>query len=208
MSCHRDTPPDVLAGIHKRRWRLFVVANGLLLAGFVVGHRHFWGPRPVVPWKSMFFAAVFLWFIVSIPACILYLLGRPLVLTFDLAHVSLASRRQWAALKRRLPLSDDEFYESFYLGSEISKEVLIRLRRSLNSAYPRINRVVPTDIIPLLDEEIDFDDVIDVIEGDFGIKFGPSDPEKFDGTFDSLAHLLQARLKEKPLRGDFAELFP
>jgi hypothetical protein len=89
----------------------------------------------------------------------------------------------------RVKLSDEDFYARFYTESAISKETILRFRRVLHRRIdPDIDRLVPTDYIPLLWAWLDFADLFYILGREFGVTLG--DEGTFNGTLDSLIRLV------------------
>ncbi len=107
---------------------------------------------------------------------------------------SAESRAFCRQLAERPVLSDDEFYARFYEGSGIPREIPSRLRRSLLPIHPLLERVIPSDYLCLLDDELDFAGVLYFVEREFSIHFTKADFEDIDGTLDNLVHLVHVRI--------------
>jgi hypothetical protein len=57
-----------------------------------------------------------------------------------------------------------------------------------------IERALPSDRPYLLDDELDFADVLYLIEREFEINFTRADHQRIDGTLDQLIRLVHMRL--------------
>ena len=103
------------------------------------------------------------------------------------------SRAFCRELRQRPTLDDEDFYRQFYENSGIPKEVLVRLRRRISHIDALIDRIIPSDPIYLLDDELDFADIMWLAEKEFGIRFSETDYKQIDGTFGNLIRLVQMK---------------
>jgi hypothetical protein len=171
-------------------YRLFMAGESLLLMMTVWGCVAF-GRFEI--W-AVVFGVLCVWHVVAIPICFLYLIGKPVVMTLVPLISSAESRAFRRQLRERPALSDDEFYARFYEGSGIPSELSGRLRHTLTDLDPLIERIFPSEFIYLLDDDIDFADVLYLVEKEFGVRFDRTDHDSLDGTFDNLVRLVQMRL--------------
>jgi hypothetical protein len=58
------------------------------------------------------------------------------------------------------------------------------------------DRLVPTDFLPSLDDELDYGDVLDCVGEEFGVTFREVDYAAVDGTLDNLIWLIHGRVSE------------
>jgi hypothetical protein len=182
--------PD--AAVVKRRWRIFLAVEVVLVICFVA--------LSMFPGKSGFTPILggllgpLLAF--SLPVAFLYLIGKPPVMTLDPDCTSAETRAMTKDVRRRAPLSDDEFYSQFYEASAIQKDTIARIRLRLRKNIDRIaERLVPTDYLPLIWEWLDFADLFYVLDREFGVNLG--DEGTFNGTLDSLIRLVDERIQNE-----------
>jgi hypothetical protein len=135
-----------------------------------------------------------LWHVVALPICFMYLIGKPIIMTLSPLIASAESRAFRKQLRERPTLADEEFYSRYYEGSNIPRDIPARLRRSLGVIDPLIDRVTPFDFLYLLDDELDFNDVICLTEREFGVRFTKMENESIDGTLDNLIRLIHMRI--------------
>jgi hypothetical protein len=145
------------------------------------------------PLWSVLFAILTMVLVVDLPICVLILIGRPPVITLSPLIPSAEERANWKRLKQRQLLDDDAFYERFYAGTGISKEIPIRLRRSYAVGL-LMDRVWPEDKAVEFDWEVDFGDVLAAAENDFGVRFTNDEAGQIDGSFDSVVRLVAKKL--------------
>jgi hypothetical protein len=107
---------------------------------------------------------------------------------------SAESRRFRRQLNERPALSDEEFYARYYEGSGVLRDIPDRLRRSLLDLDPLLDRAIPSDFLYLLDDELDFANVLYLIEREFSLRFTEADNRGLDGTLDNLIRLVQSRI--------------
>jgi hypothetical protein len=91
-------------------------------------------------------------------------------------------------------LTDGEFYGRFYAGSGVPREVVARVRGSLEGFEWLADRLVPSDYLPWLDDDLDLADVLYRLGREFGVRFTKVDYPALDGTVDNLIRLIHARL--------------
>lgn len=108
--------------------------------------------------------------------------------------------------KQRPSLTDDAFYQTFYAGTEIPKEIPIRLR----SLYQKmlgydLSTLRPEDNQAMIYDDVDFADFIYRVEHEFNVNIpitgGWPIRGQFgiiDGTFDSVVRYLHSALASPP----------
>ncbi len=100
-------------------------------------------------------------------------------------------------LKKRQPLTFDEFYRRFYQASEIDEQIvrrMLELHLEVFDVKPTLMR--PEDNLSRI-FEFPFDvELIERIEEEFGFTFGSDDLATLDGSFDSLTRYVDARLRQ------------
>jgi hypothetical protein len=178
----------------RRRWRFFLVADGIaflcfvLLSSLVLYWRIDW------EWFPYVFAIGCLWFVNTLPICFLYLIGRPPVMSLSPLISSWQSRAFARLLRDRPALSDDEFHATYFDGSNAPREIPTRLRTCLLALDARIDRIIPSDSLALLHDELDFADVLRIVTREFQIGFTSVDYSQMDGTFGNLVDLVCVRI--------------
>jgi hypothetical protein len=116
------------------------------------------------------------------------------------------SERAYAEeLYRRPKLSDDDFYDRFYAGSDVPKEIPRRLRALYEEIVgDDLSGLQPQDNHAAIYDGLDFADVLYRVEREFKLKIphenvvkapltykGKSSPEgEIDGSFDSVVRYL------------------
>jgi len=141
-------------------------------------------------WLAVIVIVLLAWQL-ALPACFLYLIGKPLV-----TSESPKFRRRL----RKLPvLSEDEFYDQYYRRTEIPKDTVVRLRRCLISEFhPLVERAVPSDCLALIEDEVDFADALHMVGRELNIRFIRADYKNIDGTFDNLIRETHRRVSRFP----------
>ncbi len=173
----------------ERRNRLYLQLEVFLLAATVAGCAGLtvWH----VFWLAVIVIVLLAWQLIAFPACFLYLIGKPLV-----TSESPKFRRR---LREQPALSDDEFYDQFYRGSDVPKDTVVRLRRCLIEEFdPLVERAIPSDCLALLNDEIDFADVLWTVGRRLNIRFVPADYQNIDGSFDNLIRETHRRMSRFP----------
>jgi hypothetical protein len=155
-----------------------------------VGRIELFGGGPV---QTALFIILVVVLVVDLPICFLILIGKPPIMTLSPLIPSAEERTNWKRLKEREVLDDDAFYERFYRGSGIPKEIPLRLRRSYANGL-LMDRVWPEDKAVEFDWELDFGDVLDRAERDFGVRFTDEEIGQIDGSFDSVVRLVAKKL--------------
>jgi hypothetical protein len=173
----------------ERRNRLYLQLEVLLLAATVAGCAGLTVLH--VFWLAVIVIVLLAWQLVAFPACFLYLIGKPLV-----TSESPAFRRR---LRKQPALNDDEFYDRYYRRTDIAKDTVVRLRRCLIEEFdPLVERAIPSDCIALLNDEIDFADVLWRIGRELNIRFVRADYKNIDGSFDNLIRETHRRVSRFP----------
>jgi len=130
----------------------------------------------------------------SLPVAVLYLLGRPPVMSLSPLW-PLGPSPQERAYQRevgaRPPMTDEKFYARFYEGSDIP----VRVRRCLAYLDLFIERAHPDDMIGHAYDDLDWYDVVFRVEKQFGIRFTEQDYQLFTGTLGNLIELVHNRLR-------------
>jgi len=181
----------------ENRYRILLLTEAVLLVitamvFFAIGY------AAVGPWMAWPFALLMAWHIVVIPICVMYLIGRPVVMSLSPLIPSAESRAFRKRLAQQPSLSDTEFYRRFYAESGISGDFVARLRRCLYSLDPLIERATPDDNLSLLDDELDFVWVLELVEEEFGVKFvKETDYKILDGTLGNLLHITYSKINER-----------
>src|SRR5438128_201516 len=116
-----DVPPDT-AG-QKRRYRVFLAVEAVLLAAAVAGCAGAFS-HSVGAWVAWPLTFLWMWHIVAIPVAILYLIGRPVVMSLSPLIPSLESRAFQRELQDRPVLTDADFHARYYAGSGIPEDIV------------------------------------------------------------------------------------
>jgi hypothetical protein len=100
--------------------------------------------------------------------------------------------------KRRQFLSPQQFYDQFYRSQGIKKETILRLlelHAEVWEVEPGLIR--PHDNYSRIYGGADDGELIDRIKSDFGVAIPQEDLPTIDGSFDSIARYVDARLSEQ-----------
>lgn len=166
---------------------------GLTTMGIVAG---FQGVGLWVIWPL---ALLIMWHIVVIPICVMYLIGKPIVMTLSPLFPSAESRAFRKRLSEQPVFNDLEFYGRFFAESGIPIEMVARLRNCMLSVDPLIENATPDDNLCLLDDELDFACVLHLVEKEFGVQFTKADDYKsMDGTLGNLLRLTFSKIHHLP----------
>jgi len=139
-------------------------------------------------WEYVVFGVCGAVLVFDLPVCILILIGRPPAMTLAPLFPSSEQKAFHRNLRQRPALDDDAFYDRFYSGSGIAKEIVIRIRKELKRALGlNLGGVRPDDNVALAYDDIDFADVLWRLSRTFDVHI-PQDAcwDEIDGTFDSL----------------------
>jgi hypothetical protein len=174
--------PD--AAVVTRRWRLFLVVEAFLLACMVF--LFLFARKSEL--TSIIAAVIGTWLSFSLPVAVLYLIGKPPVMSLNPDCPSAETRAMARDVRDRVPLNDDEFYARFYSESPVQRDTIVRVRDCLRKQIdPIADRLVPSDYLPLLWDGLDFADILDLLAREFR---AVSDfTGSFNGTLDSLIDL-------------------
>jgi hypothetical protein len=155
-----------------------------------------WAAGSLAParWLVAALGLLWTWLVCTLPVGVLYLIGRPPVITLSPLIPSAGSRAFRRELRGRVELSDVEFYARFYAGSGIPDDIPARVRRCLREVDPLAVRAAPADCLLLLDDDLDYADVLDRVGQEFGVRFTKADYPAVDGTLDNLLRLVHARV--------------
>ncbi len=82
-------------------------------------------------------------------------------------------------------MSNNAFYEAYYAGTDVPKELVSGVRRSIRTRFAFADQLVPSDYLGLMDDELDLAEVARWVETEIGVKFDRSEIKELDGTFQS-----------------------
>ena len=102
--------------------------------------------------------------------------------------------------KTRANLTDVEFYDAFYRGTDIPIETCTRIRRVLKTQL-RMANVRPDDNVATIFDDIDVGETCFEIGEEFELKFPDNIIDNIDGTIDSLIRATE-RLRKGRLHPD------
>jgi hypothetical protein len=148
---------------------------------------------------------VVLW-VITIASCVVCLMvtvkwlanGRPPELSFYRIFVS-RDELHWK-LRHRPKLNDEEFYEAFYAGSGIPRELPAQLRSRLQLMFGlELASLRPQDNLGEADRWLDWTDVFYVIDREFKVSIPREAWDEFDGTFNCLLRMIAARRPSSPI---------
>ncbi len=173
------------------------VICGTILAWLWYAHPQFGGFKrggmTLIDWLVVILILILL---IDLPTCFMILIGHPPVMTLSPLIPSAEERACWKRLRERPLLDDDAFYERFYAGTGIPKEVPIRLRRRYAKGL-LMDKVWPEDKAAEFDWEVDFADVLGMAENEFGVKFTEADIGVIDRSFDSIVRVVAKKLRQR-----------
>jgi hypothetical protein len=175
----------------RRRWQWFLAIEGMLVlfAGAMI-----WVSLALrIIWLGYVCVPLIAWLIVTLPIAFLYLIGHPPVMSLAPLIPSAESRAFRKEVRARPILEDDEFYARFYGDSGVSPDIVAKVRKCVTEWVPLAERAIPTDNLGLLDDELDFVDVLHWIGNEFDIRFTRADYPLLDGTLGSLIRLVRDR---------------
>jgi acyl carrier protein len=178
----------------------FVIAGvcAALFVWSVYARPRFWGlTLGGTPLDALLIGIAGAILVFTLPVCILILLGHPPVMTLSPFFPSREQRAKWAEMRQRPGLSDDEFYERFYAGTGIAREIPLRLRRVYDGALGT-DRVWPADKAHEFDDDLDLADLFFVVEKEFKVKVNKEEALKLDHSFDSIVRLVASKLDSPP----------
>jgi hypothetical protein len=100
-------------------------------------------------------------------------------------------------LVNRTPLSDGQFFERFYSRTDISPEIVNRLKPIYCSFFEMDpTRLQPHDIPPEF-SDIDTCDLVEAVEKEFEVSWTDEELEQMNGSFDSIVHSLARRTQKQ-----------
>ena len=174
----------------ERRNRFYLQLEVFLLSAAVAGCAGVFVLRAF--WIGVIAVALSAWQLIAFPVCYLHIIGKPMFSTSE-------SREFRRRLRHQPIFSDDEFYEQYYQGSDVPKDTVVRLRRCLIEEFdPLVEHAIPSDCLALLNDEIDFADVLWRVGRELNIRFVRADYKNIDGSFDNLVREAHRRLSRFP----------
>jgi hypothetical protein len=132
----------------------------------------------------------------DIPVCVWVLIdwirtGQPPELNLSPLIPSREEREFHRRLRERPKLNDDEFYETYFAAANVPREVPVRLRRLLeNEIGLDLGGVHPDDNLTWADSELDFADVLYLVEDEFHVAIRIEGFAFEDCTLGSLVQLI------------------
>jgi hypothetical protein len=99
-----------------------------------------------------------------------------------------AERQFIQACKDRQNLDDREFYDTFYLDTEISMDTCSRVRKVLRTQL-NMSNVRPNDNVASIFDDIDFGEICFEIGEGFQFQFPDDMIDTMDGTVDSIMRM-------------------
>jgi acyl carrier protein len=185
-----DNPPPKKWG-----WILLTAFDAVLVVVFWYGL--FVSPLLSRDWALRIIPLVGIWLVVTIPMCVMYLLGSPIVMSLSPLVDSPASRAYQKELRKRPELDDDLFFNQYYADTDVPKEIPLRIRQLLARKVDHwLMRVQPNDLLYLINDDLDGADVLKIVEKDFGCKFAKEDVKSWNGSFDWLVQYVKSKRKE------------
>jgi hypothetical protein len=140
------------------------------------------------------FGILMTWLVITIPICVLYLIGCPPVMSLSPLLPSRESRAYKNELRKRPQLDDDSFFARFYGETDVPKDIPIGVRKVCMEEMDRLlSRIEPDDLLSALDDELGLAEVLHQVESQFGVKFSMEEMRALDGSFDSVVQLLKAK---------------
>ena len=125
--------------------------------------------------------------VVTLPICVLTLLGHQPVMTLAPLVPTSRQRATWREMRQRPEINDNDFYQQFYGDSGIPEEIPFRLR-GLYAKQLGISRVLPHDKATDFDDELDCGDLLYEVAEEFSIDFSEEEARELAsvGTFDAI----------------------
>jgi hypothetical protein len=154
--------------------------------------------KPDWDWLALAFVPLMMWHVVAVPVCVLYLIGRPIVMSLAPLVPSAECRAFREALHTRPRLDDQAFIERFYANGDVPRDIPLRLRNILCGWDRLLGAVEPADYLPDIDDELDIAGALSDMEKEFEIRFADSELKNCDGTFGSLVLLIQEKRIASP----------
>ena len=200
MDESRATPENRPGRGHRARIARipFLIALFGILAATLV-----WSWRPVrLEYNAIAIGICGVILIFDLPVCVLVVYewlrtGEPPELSLSPLFPCREQREFRRNLRERTKLSDDDFFAVFYSHSQIPKELVVQLRKSLEGAFGLdFAALHPTDNLIFADAELDWADVMFRLNRNFDIVLTKEMFRGFDGTFDALLRLVHSRVGE------------
>jgi hypothetical protein len=96
-------------------------------------------------------------------------------------------------------MDDEAFYHRYYAGTEIPREIPIRLRclfaYQLGNPWERIR---PRDKVCRVLEDLDFAELVFEAEEEFAVNVSADEMQKLDGSFDGLVRCIATKSIHHP----------
>lgn len=94
-------------------------------------------------------------------------------------------------------LDDEAFYNSYYAATSVPKDIPIRLRMIFVEKIGSKRKLVTPAYDPIDEcEDLDFADILEEVEAEFGISIPERDRDKLEGSFDSFVQYI-ARIRSR-----------
>jgi hypothetical protein len=126
--------------------------------------------------------------VLGIPISALYFFSGADIMYLFRSPSSLAYEQD---LLSRDALDDEAFFDVYYAGTGVPKDIPLRVRKVLREAYgPLMDRAHPDDGPFRLEDELDPYDIMKWIGKEAGVRLSRDDCLESDGSFDSIVWLL------------------
>src|SRR5262245_29899685 len=110
-------------------WIILTAFDAVLV--FILCFGFFVSPLLNRDWSLRIFPFVIIWLVVTIPMCVMYLLGSPIVMSLSPLVDSPQSRAYQKEFHRRPDLDDEAFFNQYYADTDVPKEIPLRIRQLL-----------------------------------------------------------------------------
>jgi hypothetical protein len=176
-------------------WILLTAFDAVLMAVFCYGI--FVSPLLNRDWSIRILPLAGIWLVVTIPMCVMYLLGSQIVMSLSPLVDSPASRAYQRELHRRPELDGDAFFNQYYADTDVPKEIPLRIRQLLARKVDHwLMRVQPNDLLYLINDDLDLAEVLYILEKDFGCKFAKEDVKSWNGSFRLVGEYVKRQRQE------------
>ncbi len=141
---------------------------------------------------------LWMWLVITVPICLLYLIGRPVEMNLAPLFPSPAVRAFWRELRCRPAITNEEFYSTYYAGSGISQDIVAGIRDCLvKFVDPEVEKAIPSDNLLWLYDELDFAEFFDDVGRPFGVRFTSKDYPSITGTLDNMIRITHSKVRQR-----------
>jgi hypothetical protein len=181
-------------GVNLRPYRVLLLVESALLLVSIAGCTGV-ATLEIGPWAILPLILLWLFHVFAIPCFVVYLIWGPVEFHPCAPRHFVESKGFLRKVKQRPELTDREFADQFNVNSAIRSEIATRLRHCLRGILPEMELAMPADHLYLFTAfyGVDGDEILWIVEKEFGIALSKHEIEAMDGTLESLARTINSK---------------